>query len=276
METARDWTDIEGVHQTRVAVRRMRSAISLFRDAIPKELTAFWREELRWIGSQLGQARDLDVFIAEGLAAVAPVQLPGESALKALAEARRAQIYGEQVRPMLDGERFERFRAEFPAWISTRPWEQAKLKKKRAKRLQSSVTLYARQLLDKQERKVLAAGTNVDRNNHLEMHQLRIECKKLRYAAEFFLPLFGGMDAFIEHMKGLQDLLGVMNDVAVTRQLLEDICAGADKGDVLLYAGAVVGWRSCEFHQLLASFDDNWDEFVSAKHPWWKKGSATS
>ena len=45
------------------------------------------------------------------------------------------------------------------------------------------------------------------------MHKLRIECKKLRYAAEFFMPVFAGMDDFIGHMKGLQDLLGVMNDV---------------------------------------------------------------
>ncbi|NEV64096.1 CHAD domain-containing protein [Thiorhodococcus minor] len=276
LESARDWADIEGVHQTRVAVRRMRSAISLFRDAIPKELTAHWAEELRWIGSQLGQARDLDVFISEGLVAVAPVQLPGEAELRALAESRRAQLYQEQVQPMLDSERFGRFRTELPDWIGTRPWEQAKLKKKRAKRLAASVTVYARHLLDKQERKVLAAGTHVDRTNHFEMHQLRIECKKLRYAAEFFLPLFSGMDEFIAHMKGLQDLLGVMNDVAVTRNLLEDLCGDEGKGDVPLYAGAVVGWRTCEYRQLLASFDDYWEEFVGAKHPWWKKGSTPS
>lgn len=77
-------------------------------------------------------------------------------------------------------------------------------------------------------------------------------------------------------MKGLQDLLGVMNDVAVTDGLLEDLFSGNGDGDrdLLLYAGAVLGWRTCEYHQLLPRFDDYWDDFIGAKHPWWKKGSA--
>lgn len=272
-QAARDWENIEGVHQIRVAVRRMRSALNLFRDAVPKDVSAHWNEELRWIGGQLGRARDLDVFISEGLAAVSEALiLPGQEQLRTLAETRRAQVYEQQVRPMLDSERWERFCTEFPEWTDQRAWEQASIKKKQAKRLASSVSAYSRRLLDKQERRVLAAGTHVERSNQVEMHQLRIECKKLRYAAEFFRPIFNGMDDFILHMKGIQDLLGVMNDVSVTRELLEDLFSDHDGDGVLLYAGAVLGWRTCEFHQLLTKFDDYWEELVSAKHPWWKKG----
>jgi hypothetical protein len=61
--------------------------------------------------------------------------------------------------------------------------------------------------------------------------------------------------------------------VAVTQRLLEDLFADNGDKDVSIYAGAVLGWRACEYQQLLARFDDYWDEFVSAKHPWWKKGS---
>ena len=66
-EAARSWDDIEGVHQFRVTLRRMRSALSLFRDAIPQSARKYWSDELRWVASELGMARDLDVFISEGL-----------------------------------------------------------------------------------------------------------------------------------------------------------------------------------------------------------------
>jgi CHAD domain-containing protein len=68
--TARSWDDIEGVHQMRVTSRRMRAALSSFRSAVPKGISRHWSEELGWVASQLGRARDLDVFIAEGLASV--------------------------------------------------------------------------------------------------------------------------------------------------------------------------------------------------------------
>ena len=275
--SARSWDDIEGVHQIRVAFRRMRSTLTLFRDAIPREATDAWNDEMRWIAGELGNARDLDVFIDEALGpAAALLPLPGADQLRLLAEQRRAQIYGERVVPMLDSERFKRFCDDFPSWLNGRGWEQARLKKKQAKRLHADIVVYSRSLMDKQERRVLSAGANVDRRDAAAMHQLRIECKKLRYAADFFRPLFNGMDVFIGHMKGLQDLLGVMNDVAVTRGLLDDLLGNSREHDVLVYAGGMIGWRSCESRHLLERFDDCWEELVEAKHPWWKKQSGSS
>lgn len=275
-DTARSWDDTEGVHQVRVAFRRMRSALTLFRDAIPREATEQWNTEMRWIAGELGNARDLDVFIAEALGpASSLLPLPGADRLRELAEQRRAQAYEQHVVPMLDSERFQGFCDTFPDWVEARGWEEAPLKKKQAKRLHSGIVGYSRALLDKQERRVLTAGTHVDREDAAEMHRLRIECKKLRYAAEFFRPLFTGMDVFIGHMKGLQDLLGVMNDVAVTRGLIDDLLGASREHDVLLHAGGLVGWRTSEFRHLLEHFGDYWDELVEAKHPWWKKQSST-
>jgi CHAD domain-containing protein len=114
----------------------------------------------------------------------------------------------------------------------------------------------------------------VDRDDAAAMHKLRIECKKLRYAAEFFRPLFEGMDTFISHMKGLQDLLGTMNDVAVTRHLLDELLTGQTDQEVSVYAGGLIGWRTCDFCHMLVRFDGYWEEFIEAKHPWWKKASA--
>lgn len=273
-ESARSWNDIEGVHQVRVSFRRMRSAISLFRDAIPREATDSWNDEMRWIAGELGDARDLDVFIDEGVGPAAEkLRLSGAERLRELAEQRRAKTYADHVVPMLDSERFRQFCDTFPAWLDQREWKQMPLKKKQAKRLKSGIVDYSRSLLDKQERRVLSAGTQVDRDNPTEMHQLRIECKKLRYAAEFFRPIFAGMENFIGHMKGLQDLLGVMNDVAVTRELLDDLLGDSRERDALMFAGGLIGWRTCQYRHLLERFDDYWEEFSEAKHPWWKKAS---
>lgn len=273
-EAARTWDDIEGVHQFRVTIRRMRSALTLFQNAIPKPVTEPIGEEMRWIAGELGLARDLDVFISEGLAAVASkLPLTGAEKLRLLAEQRRARAYTEQVQSMLDSERYGRFKQDFGNWLNDKAWERAELRKKEAKRLSMNILPYSRKLLDKQERRVLAAGSHVDRDDAAAMHQLRIECKKLRYAAEFFRPLFAGMDIFISHMKGLQDLLGTMNDVAVTQDLLEELLAGETDYELLIYAGGLIGWRTCDFCHMLNRFDLYWDEFVEAKHPWWKKAS---
>jgi CHAD domain-containing protein len=273
-DTARDWRDIEGVHQVRVTIRRMRSALTLFRDAIPKTVGGHWSDEMRWAAGELGLARDLDVFISEGLSSVADkMPLSGCQDLLRLAEERRARAYKEQVCAMLDSDRYHAFKSGFQAWCEGHEWEKAQLKKKQVKFLSKNLVPFSRELMDKQERKVLAAGSHVDRADAEAMHRLRIECKKLRYAAEFFRPLFAGMDGFIAHMKGLQDLLGLMNDVAVMRGLLEELTASATDRDVFVYAGGLIGWRTCDYHHMLDRFDAYWEELVEAKHPWWKKSA---
>lgn len=273
-ETARSWENIEGVHQFRVTLRRMRSALSLFRGAIPKSTRKHWSDELRWVAGELGLARDLDVFISEGLSTIAEdLPLSGAENLLRLAEARRAEVYTQQVQAMLDSDRYRRFRGEFPVWFERKQWEDAAPSKKESKALSKNLATFSRELMDKQERKVLAAGSHVDRYAANEMHSLRIECKKLRYAAEFFRPLFMGMDDFIAHMKGLQDLLGLMNDVSVMKQLLDDLLKEQTDHEILVYAGGLIGWRTCDYHHMLNRFDVFWEEFLEAKHPWWKKSA---
>ena len=271
--SARSPEDIEGVHQTRVAFRRMRSALTIFRPAIPKQVSARWAGEMRELAGRLGAARDLDVFIDEALGSIrGKLALPGAEKLETLVRRHRDVAYGE-VRTMLDGDQYALFKKDFGQWVDTRAWEQATLKKKHRKLLAGSLISFARTVLDRQERQALKAGANVDKHAAEEMHRLRIECKKLRYASEFFSPLFQGMDEFIGHMKGLQDILGVMNDVAVMHDLLDEVVGDGKDTAVLQYAAGVVGWRTCHYHELLDSFEQRWEEFVEARHPWWQKSA---
>lgn len=272
--TARSFENTEGVHQMRVSFRRMRSALKTFRFAIPRSLTDSWSQDMRNLANQLGSARDLDVFIEEGLDAVASkLPLPGQDKLVSLAQDKRRLAY-QQVCTMLDSKDYSRFKHAFAKWLTSQAWlEENTLTHAQRKRLQDNVVPSAQKILDKQERRVLTVGNKVDQDSPPEMHQLRIECKKLRYAAEFFAPLFKGMDNYISHMKRLQDLLGTLNDVAVMQQLLETLLAEESDAEVLQYAGGLVGWRVRQYYEIKHSFNERWEEFSHAGHPWWDKSA---
>ena len=270
---ARSWENIEGVHPVRVSFRRMRSALNTFRLAVPRKVTREWSDTMRDLVARLGPARDLDVFIDETLGNIGDdLTLPGRDRLERIAKKARAKAY-EDVVSMLDSTEYAAFRKDFRSWCKRRSWERADLNRKHRLLLEGGTAPFARKVLDRQERRVLEAGAHVDKHDPRAMHKLRIECKKLRYAAEFFSPVFAGMEGFIGHMKGLQDLLGVMNDVSVMRQLFDEILEGVTDAEILQYAGGIIGWRTCEYHKLLNSFELRWEEFVEAKHPWWKKSA---
>jgi CHAD domain-containing protein len=273
-DTARSYENTEGVHQMRVSFRRMRSALKTFRFAIPRAITDPWSQDMRNLANQLGPARDLDVFIEEGLGVVAgKLPLPGQDKLASLAQDKR-QIAYQQVCAMLDSKDYRRFKRTFPKWLASQAWLQKDtLTETQRKRLEASTILSAQKILDKQERRVLTVGNKVDQDSPPEMHQLRIECKKLRYGAEFFAPLFEGMDNFISHMKRLQDLLGTLNDIAVMQQLLETLLAAESDPEVLQYAGGLVGWRVRQYYEIKHSFNDRWDAFTHAGRPWWDKSA---
>lgn len=265
---ARSPDDIEGVHQLRVALRRMRSALRIFRPALPREITRPWGEEMRYLAGQLGPARDLDVFLDEGLGAVAgKLPLPGEASLRHLAETHRVAAY-ETVRTLLDSDRYTAFKRGFADWLATESWLRGPLEDKHRERLDQPVVDFARRVLKKHRKRVLRQGDSVDPSSDQDLHRLRIECKKLRYAGEFFEPLFPGLSDFIGHLKSLQDVLGVMNDVAVTRSLLERLLEGVNDAEVRQYGAALLGWRCCVYYRLRDDFTAYWQDFRDTDRPW--------
>jgi CHAD domain-containing protein len=262
---ARSWDDIEGVHQMRVNCRRMRAALRSFRSAVPNAVSVSWTDELGWLAGQLADARDLDVFITEALTPVADqLSLPGRDHLLSLAEQRRTAAY-DAVRATLDSDRYGRFKQDFPAWFKARDWEQADLSEKQRKNLDTKIDKYARKLLYRLDSKVLESGAGLDRTDAEQMHRLRIECKKLRYAAEFFAPIIPDLDAYIRHLKQLQDVLGTLNDVSVTCRLLKELLAGQSDPDAFGYACEMVAGRTREACRLLASFEKRWQAFAKQR-----------
>jgi len=235
---------------------------------------------MRDLGGALGPARDMDVLIDEALVPMAGrVPLAGADVFHRAAERYRASAY-EAVCAMLDSEAYREFKRDFPVWCEARPWEQPPLDAKCAEQLRMPVEVFARGLLNRQTRGVLEQGEGIDPENGVALHLLRIECKKLRYALEFFARLFAGTDDALVHLKSLQDLLGVMHDVSVTVNLLDGIVAEReprekrdkrdkrDEIEMLLYAGALVGWRRREYHDMCDTFAYRWHNFATAEWPW--------
>ncbi|MFC1673337.1 CHAD domain-containing protein [Pseudomonadota bacterium] len=269
--TARTWDDIEGVHQVRVSFRRLRSALSIFRPMLARDARRRWSQDIKALVDLTGMARDIDVLIDEGLPAFQganPHALgPGHSHMNDALRIKRTEAY-ENVRAVLDSAELKTFRTAFDQWIATAGWNDASTTKKKRKRSQGSVMTLARRILTKQHDNVLAFGREADPNNPLEMHRLRIACKKLRYASEFFYPLFDGMDAFVANMKGLQDTLGLMHDAAVIHDLMAQLLPPEVDPELDRYVQALIAWRMEQYRSKAAHFQEQWATFERSARPW--------
>jgi triphosphatase len=275
-------TDPEGVHQMRVALRRLRSAVALFRRFIPTDRYFWLTGELRWLAGSLGQARDWDVFLSE---LVAPVKtglgphspfLPDIATLEAAAETRRAAGY-DAVRQALLSERYGRFQLELAAWVEGRGWRAQPVSESSVK-LFAPIGELADSLLDKRMRRARRAGRGFAHLAATRRHELRIALKKLRYAADFFRDLYDDKPTrrFVAQLADLQDALGHLNDVATAGRLIQSL---HDDGSMAptteaRAAGLVVGWHArglaTSEPQLVAA----WESFAAAK-PFWSKPSTT-
>ncbi|WP_130471454.1 CHAD domain-containing protein [Candidatus Magnetaquicoccus inordinatus] len=266
--------DIEGVHQVRVSLRRLRSAISIFRKAIPRTITDPWNEEMRWVASEFGPTRDLDVLITEGLeGVVGKIPIPeGEKKLLAIATQHQDTAY-KRIRQLIDNDRYKTFVTNFDQWITVRGWFQVDMPSETRAYLGNEITLYAKKVLNKRLSIVLNAGASLESLSDPELHQLRIECKKLRYATEFFSALFDSkaMGEFTSQLKEVQGLLGILNDVAVMPPLLNTLLEGTQDVDLNSYAGALIGWRSYQAADIRKQLVTPWKYFSRTAAPWSKR-----
>ena len=245
--TAGDGTDPAPVHQMRVATRRLRSALSIFRRAAACPELAPLGPALRGTASQLGTARDWDVFLA-GTGAHVQALFPDERRLAALMAAgrrRRAAAYAG-LRAHLAGVEFRRLSLQLACAAALRPWEGRDAGQDAV--LQAGTEAFAAAVLQRRLRRVLRAGRGMHSLSVPALHELRKDCKRLRYAAEFFLPLFPSKAGrrFMRRLAALQEALGLLNDGAAVAGLLaqlgrsgEGYAAGLVNGHVAAGSGAI-------------------------------------
>lgn len=268
--------DPEGVHQMRVGIRRLRAAIQTFRPVLDPETHAFLEEELGWLQKALGPARDWDVFLTETLPGVEQ-RVPDEHCFEGLREAvqRTQRSAYEAAHAAIQAPRYARLLLRLNLEL-----EEGSL----FTRLPAAsdgqggpgIMDFAASVLAKRHKKVLKAGRGHDGLSTQELHRLRIEAKKLRYAAEFFRGLYPAKKAkrFVKSLAAIQDALGAVNDARVTRGLLGELRIAAtsapsyNKALTERSVGLVLGWQAARLDSRLRGFRNIWNVYVEAARYW--------
>lgn len=265
-----DGRDPEGVHQMRVGLRRLRSALSIFQKLIPRSQLDWLQADAKQTINALGPARDWDVLRTDLLAPVILAR-PDDRGLKALmvkANARSRTSY-RAVRRHLQGDDYTRFALGFGRWVEGRAWR-AGADAGQAKSQATPIKAFAAGVLKKRHKRALSDGKGFAELPTAARHDLRLTLKKLRYAFEFFESLFEkrAAKAFPEPLKALQDDLGHMNDVAVAETLLAPFLANPGKQDLSGAVGMVIGWHVHGVAALEPSLVDNWNAFADRPTFW--------
>ena len=261
--------DIEGVHQMRVGLRRMRSALTVFKSSIPRKYTKPLDKEMRWAANRLGYARDMDVYIHDNfIGKRTKDSIPaGKKRLHKIALKDRETAY-DQVRGFIHGSRYVHFKEDLSSWLDHNGWEKNLPKKKRAV-LKRAVKPFAIKELESRLKQVLSDGRKIKTLDEKALHQLRIDCKKLRYATEFFEQLFGKkMFRFVEQLKELQELLGTLNDGTVMKKLQKELLTGKKDPKATQYAGKLLGQRIHNAKVVRKTLMGSWNEFRHTPQPW--------
>lgn len=247
-------TDPEGVHHARVATRRLRSDLRTFRTVLDQESTAALQEELGWLGRELGAARDADVLLERLTARVG--ELPEASAegasrvIGALAE-RRAQAHAG----LLQALRSDRYldlidqlieAAQTPALVE-------EVAGRGATKALPPIVRRAWRTLDKYVKAL------PDQPSDEELHRVRILAKRCRYAAEASAPSLGKRTHKLANAaRGLQDVLGELNDAVVARRWLRDWAVHTRSGAGGFAAGELAALERAAAHEARSQWPKVW------------------
>jgi triphosphatase len=256
--------DPEYLHQLRVGMRRIRSALRVFEGLGPRDVFRTAAAGLREFMPELGVARDWDVFCAQlrEVAQVEQADAPQPARLLRSARTRRATAR-KAARALAGSPRMQRFLLGIMRWMLEARWRaNGTIEHKPAR----SLTRFAGHALARQERRVLRLGSKADWTDASQRHRLRIRIKRLRYACEPFGALYGRarVRRYLERLETLQDILGELNDIAVGRRLLAELRSG--RGDP--QAEFMRGWFAAREGHLVAQLAGAWGVWRKTRSPW--------
>jgi triphosphatase len=251
--------NVEAIHQGRIAIRRLRAAMALFKPMVFDFAYRRLRDEVKWLAGLFGAARDMDVLRAnlpppasEDQANMRAGELAGSCDAKCL-RAHQAVIEA------LDGERARTLQLDLAVWIEDGRWQ-----RQSSRVVDNPIQRYAGARLRKRCRKLVKRGAGLAKLASGARHQIRIEAKKLRYMAEFFGDVPGiakdnkRLKDLIEYCEKLQTALGAIRDEEAIAQFLENE-AGVDATNspartAILPAGPPSRAREKEFEKAVRAY----------------------
>ena len=234
----------EGVHQMRVAVRRLRAVLAAVQRMLPEEHHRWANGELKWLGRELAPARNWDVFAESLLEPVsgALADTRDLAPLSVAAQRWRQDAY-EHARQTILSQRYTAAIMRLARWFEARGWRDQPVTEDSA-RLMARLGKVAPGLLSRLHRKALKRTRRFAALAPADRHRLRIALKKLRYATEFLESLYDrrAVQRYAKRLKPLQDALGHANDVRSAQPLVAELGKGGD-GAVGRAGGIVLGWH---------------------------------
>lgn len=232
--------DIEFLHDYRIALRKIRSVLSLFVGVYSDDDTAQLKVRFSQLMAPTSQLRDLDVYLAEkdGFFDLLPASMHGGlEHLFQMFERQRAAAQADLV-AHLQATSYQREVKALEKLFGS------KKKLAEGEKAELPSVEYSSALIWKRYRKVCRIAEGIDdRTADEEVHRLRIHCKKLRYLMGFFAPVFPAKEfkSILKPLEKLQDNLGMFNDYSVQqdklRGLLGDLEAEPDAHSIGIAQG---------------------------------------
>jgi len=211
--------DIEALHDMRVAVRRMRAALRLYRQHLPARVLGLV-PSLRWLGLVLGDVRDLDVHRADVTAWREQLEAVDRDALDALDMQLETSWRSARRRLLraLDSRRYERLVERVQRVLVAGPGRRPTVGRE-------PILSIVPELIEGRLRRVTKCAARVHKDSPAaDYHEVRIRCKALRYALEFHAELLGTRAArMIAELKRVQDVLGDHQDACVAGDWLREL-----------------------------------------------------
>lgn len=271
----------DALHQIRIALRRLRTAISLFSEIVRDGQIERIKSELKWLNGELSPARDLDTLLTE---VVNPLhrQHPDHHGLNSLrfTFARELLRNYKRADDAIHSQRYCRLLIDALAWIEIGEWITATDQLSQLRR-DGPIEAYAAEQLAHRSRKIKKRARKLGKLDPSRRHKLRIQVKKTRYATEFFANLFQDRKStkrsskLLGALKRMQSSLGGLNDVTMRNALCNEILAqksASARGDGrerAFAAGLIAGNQEARHAKLLSDASKARAQMEDIK-PFWK------
>jgi CHAD domain-containing protein len=252
-----------GVHQIRIAVRRLRDGLATARPFLDWAEVGAVRDELEWLAREMGEARDAEVQEARLRGNLEEVGRTSEGSVHTLA--RISAAAHQDAREALRTDRYLALLARLDDLVASPPW--------REQSTRSIEDAYLPRVRREWKRlaKRVAAANDADqptaRANAL--HECRKAAKRLRYAVEPLEPVLGKpAERTRKDAQRLQEILGNHHDAVVARHAAQRLAADASPAESFAL-GAVLELERARLADVEAEFGRAWKRAKSKKRRGW-------
>jgi CHAD domain-containing protein len=260
----------DAIHQTRVAARRLRSDLQTFKSVLDPLWVSHTRSDLKWLGGALGLVRDVDV-LADHLDLSGSPRMDDSKGVTGLrGQLRHQRRTGtESVADVLQGERYLllldklHVAAERPPFLVTGSSRQGRIRP--SQKASRALAKVVKKPWKRVRKEIRGAGSEP---TDLQLHEIRIGAKRLRYAAEAADPVVGKRARRVAAAaEGLQTQLGEHHDAVIAEEWLRKRAKGASS-KVAFSAGQLASEQIRRQHHFRKNWRAGWKKINRSARNW--------